>query len=838
MRFVTTAIIFLLISTPGFSGPREKDGECLNHESSFGRLPLYFIENRGQMDEAVSYYVQGLDKTLYFTSRGLSITLKDEAGDPKKRWAVKLDFVGADPSVKPEGEDEQSAVFSYFKGKPDDWKKDIPTYGRVIYRDLWPGIDLVYSGTVNRLKYEFVVKPGADPSKIRLAYRGVSGVSVDESGSLKVTTPVRGFEDGVPYAFQTTDGRKKEISMRYALEEEPGNGAVAYGFEVGSYDPDLPLVLDPVLLVYCGYIGGSAQDDGRGIAVDKEGNAYVGGSAQSTEASFPIKVGPDLSHNGLNDVYVAKVNAAGTDLVYCGYIGGSRNDYCIDIAVDDQGNVYVTGDTNSQEDSFPVYVGPDITFNGMEDAFVAKINKSGTSLDYCGFLGGGSTECGWGIAVDDAGCAYVTGGTYSTQTTFPVKVGPDLTHNGNSDVFIAKVDQTGKDLVYCGFIGGNDNDDGESVAVDGIGAAYLVGTTRSKAASFPVVAGPDLTYNGGVDVFVAKVKADATGLEYCGYIGGDSLDQCGDTAVDGEGSQYVTGDTSSDETTFPVFMGPDLTYNAGPSLIYYDCWVAKVNNKGTRLDYCGYIGGAKGDSGAGIAVDSLGRAYVTGYASSDENSFPVAVGPDLTHNGNTDVFVARVAETGTGLDFCGYIGGASWEEAKDIALDSSDNMYVTGVVNSDESSFPVAAGPDLTFNGGGDGFVAKLGYQSLYADADTISASTGGSVNFTLTAGMINANRDYLLLGSISGTVPGTPLPGGMATLPLNWDLFMTTVALMINTPPFHDFMGTLDGSGMGSAQLNLGPVPGAAGIIMHFAYALNRPWDFASNPVAVEIVP
>jgi hypothetical protein len=328
-------------------------------------------------------------------------------------------------------------------------------------------------------------------------------------------------------------------------------------------------------LVYCGYIGGSGFDAGRGIAVDSAGNAYVTGYTDSTEASFPVTVGPSLSYNGgVYDAFVAKVNPDGTALVYAGYIGGSREDQGLGIAVDGAGNAYVTGFTTSTEATFPVTVGPYLTHNGgFWDAFVAKVNAAGTALVYAGYIGGDREDIGMGIAVDSAGNAYVTGYTDSTETSFPVTVGPDLTHNGFFDAFVAKVNPAGTALVYAGYIGGSGIDVGNGIAVDSSGNAYVTGYTTSTEATFPVLGGPDLTFNGGIlDAFVAKVNAAGTALVYAGYIGGSGYDQGIAIAVDSAGNPYVTGYTNSDQASFPVTVGPNLTFRGGQ----YDAFVAKL----------------------------------------------------------------------------------------------------------------------------------------------------------------------------------------------------------------------------------------------------------------------
>jgi hypothetical protein len=398
-------------------------------DADYGKMPVYFIPNRGQMDKQVAYYVQGEDKSLYFTDEGVTIALTKPVPSKQvklevskvpgydrpmktagERWVLRLDFVGAVKGVKPVGEDETGAVVSYFKGKQKDRKAGLPTYSKIIYRDLWPGIDLVYHGTVNRLKYEFVVHPGADPASIRLAYRGVDGLLVDDAGRLNVMTPAGGFQDDVPVAYQVKNGKRIGIGLAYELETasaarhiniaggaQPdqkisivptsGKGQVsavhvvpvderaeitdsasrAYSFKVGDFDSSLPLILDPATLVYCGYIGGTSLDSGNGIAVDAARNVYIAGETSSNQTGFPVAVGPDLTFNGGSDVFVAKLNPAGTALIYCGYIGGtptipySGSDIGLGIAVDSGGNAYVIGSTNSTEATFPVTVGPDLS---------------------------------------------------------------------------------------------------------------------------------------------------------------------------------------------------------------------------------------------------------------------------------------------------------------------------------------------------------------------------------------------------------------------------------------------------------------------------------------------
>jgi hypothetical protein len=666
------------------------------------KLPVYFIQNQGQVDACVRYYVQGRYSAAYFTPTSVFYSLREttpirEASlTPARQATVQLEFLNANPEPVVQAVDRTEAIVSYFHGRPEEWKTGLPTYSTVIYEELWAGIDLEFSGPEGNLKYTFHVRPGADPRRIRLAYRGATSITLTAQGSLHIETPVGGFADEKPVAWQDTPNGRQPVAAAFQLDGEQ------VFFRLGVYDPALPLTVDPVVFLYAGFLGGSGGGAGEGIAVDAAGNAYVTGDTGST--TFPVTDGPDLTHNGGGDAFIAKINATGTALLYAGFIGGSGNDAGQGIAVDAAGNAYVIGRTYSDQSTFPVATGPDLTYNGGGDAFVAKINATGTALVYAGFLGGSSWDDGIGIAVDGAGNAYVTGLTQSTQATFPVTVGPDLTHNGFNDAFVAKVNATGTTLVYAGFLGGSSMDEGKGIAVDGAGNAYVTGFTGSSEATFPVTGGPDVTYNFGFDAFVAKVNATGTALVYAGFLGGSSMDEGKGIAVDGAGNAYVIGNTGSTQATFPVTAGPDLTHNGGGD----DAFVAKVNATGTELLYAGFLGGSDYDVGKGIAVDAAGNAYVTGYTASNQSSFPVGAGPDLTHNGYFDAFVAKVNGTGTALVYAGFLGGNSFDGGYGIAVDAAGNAYVTGGTDSTQASFLVVAGPDLTRNGDSDPFVAKL----------------------------------------------------------------------------------------------------------------------------------
>lgn len=772
-------------------------------ENTLKEQPLYFIENRGQLHDDVAYYLQGRDKTLFFTETGITFSLSGK-GDSSDPWVVKLDFLGANHGVKPEGRELQEARFSYFKGDSEDWSTNNRTYSKLCYHDLWPGIDLILTGSDQRLKQEFVVKPGADPSMVRLAYRGASEVSLTERGALEIRTPSGSFEDETPFAYQMIDGERREIDMAYHLEQATTEGNFPFHFDIGAYDPAQSLILDPAIFIYCGFIGGDVKDIAGKVAVDDSGCAYVTGTTTSAWR-FPAQVGPDLTHNGGSDAFVAKIRADGRSTIYCGFIGGSDDDGGRDIAVDGDGFIYITGTSRSSD--FPTRKGPDLTYNGSLDTFVTKVNPAGTTLVYSGFIGGADMDYGYSLALDTDGCVYVTGFTYSDENTFPVKQGPSLVFDNSSgdEGFIAKVNPDGSDFVYCGYIDQWPSLESAccDVDVDDSGCAYVLGSME-----------PSL---GSRTNFLKKVDSTGTQIEYTFEFGSSHYGFAQGVAVDESNCAYFVG----------------YAYLSEYGYIY------KLASNGEDVIYSLKVDGDSYDSIHDIAVDSEGYAYIVGKTSSSPNSIPVSLGPDLTLEGNSDAFIAKIRRDGSGFEYCGYIGGDTGERAKGVAVDGRNNAYVVGTTVSTEITFPVTVGPSLEHASPGkeDAFITRI---SMALDVDTHTLSIGGgTINFFLNAHQDRARRHYALLASLSGTDPGTVLPGGSATLPLNLDGFSDIMLSLINTSALSNFMGRIDGKGESTAQLNAPALdPALVGTSVYFAYCLYGPFDFASNAVTIELVP
>jgi len=684
---------------------------------AYGQLPLSFIPNQGQVDERVSYYTQTGGQSLWFTADEVTMAL------PKA--TLRMEFLDANPLARPEGGDKLPGIANYFIGNdPARWRTNIPTYGRITYHNLWPGVDLTYEGKPGALKSTFIIAPGADPTQIRLAYHDASSLTLDERGNLVINTARGRVQESAPWAWQEIGGQRVPVAVVYQVAGQ------SYSFTLPEgYDSTYRLVIDPEL-VYSTFLGGSSEDYGDAIAVDGAGNAYVTGETHSfnfptTPGAFDTNCGTDgICNVYYTDAFVVKLNAGGTGLVYATFLGGSSDDMGYTIAVDGAGNAYVTGRTWS--DGFPTTAGAfDTSYNGdFEDVFVVKLNAAGTGLAYATFLGGSDSDRGSGIAVDGAGSAYVTGWTDSSD--FPTTAGAfDTSLNGGDDAFVVKLNAGGTGLAYATFLGGSNSEDGIGIAVNGAGNAYVTGRTWSD--DFPTTAGVfDTTcgdgtcqVEGGIapDAFVVRLNAAGTGLAYATFLGGSDSDWGSGIVVDGAGSAYVTGYTYSSD--FPTTAGAfDTTCGTDGACNPYmdpewgwvptaDAFVVRLNTTGTGLVYATFLGGSSKDGGSDITADGTGNPYVTGYTYSSD--FPTTTGAfDTSYNGGDgDAFVFKLNAAGTGLAYATFLGGSNKDGGSGIAVDGAGSAYVTGSTYSSE--FPTTPGAfDTSLDGSTDAFVAKL----------------------------------------------------------------------------------------------------------------------------------
>jgi hypothetical protein len=681
---------------------------------------------------------------LPFSSRHMAASGESSA-------VLRMRLVGANAWATVTGADELPGKSNYFIGNdPKKWRTNVPTYAKVKYAGVYPGVDLVYYGNQGgQLEYDFVVAPGADPNAIRLDVgaglvparegrpRGVPPqISSDGDLVVKIDDGEVRFHKPVVYQEQSTvdssqltaqdelrnskfQNRQSTIVNRQFLD---GRYVLLadnqVGFKVDSYDHARPLVIDPTL-AYSTYLGGNHDDYGQAIAVDSSANAYVTGGTASTNFPLanPFQATNKAASGGNEVVFVAKFNTFGLHLVYSTYLGGSVLDAGYAIAVDSSGNAYVTGSSYSPD--FPT-VNPFQATNRdlfAGNAFVTKLDAAGSALVYSTYLGGEITgveqgDRGMGIAVDSSGQAYVTGFTGSSGfPTTPNAFQPTRAASSGFTAFVTKFNAAGSGLVWSTYLGGSIYDEANSIAVDSLDDVYVTGETESL--DFPVVIAIQPNRGGCADqeviycfdAFVTKFFPDGSSLLYSTYLGGSGDDMGQGIAVDSNLNAYVTGTTNS--TDFPTRNPFQSTCNGCVPgyAAYVNAFVAKLSAVGTSLVYSTYLGGSVSDFGNGIAVDSSGRAYVTGNTGSLD--FPITGNAyQATNHGMYDAFLTEFNAAGSALVYSTYLGGSATDGGNGIALDPWDNAYVTGTTNS--TDFPTLSPFQPSNRGGNDAFVARF----------------------------------------------------------------------------------------------------------------------------------
>ena len=715
--------------------------------AAFGRLPMSFEPNQGQSDGSVKFLARGNGYGLYLTSREAALVF---GGGQKGQTsaAVEMKFAGANLEAQGAGSDRLPGHSNYFIGNdPSRWLRNVPQFGRVAYREIYPGIDLAFYGNQGRLEYDFDVAPGADPDRIQLDLTGADKLQVASNGDLVLAKNGRELRFQAPRVYQNSAAGEQNVSGAFVLR---GNDHVS--FKVGDYDRSRTLVIDPVL-VFSSYLGGSlAESCGvivngsqaspvahcPAIAVDGSQRVYVAGSTLSSD--FPSPTGSPALNGPGADVFLVRFNPTGTALDYTTYLGGSGTEYPVGIGVDSGLNVYIAGTTTSGD--FPTT--PANAFQASASGthvFVTKFDSSGSVRLYSTYLAGSGTDAASGMALDSLAHVYVVGITTSTNTpstaAFPATIGalqscPGETISGtcptppSSQFFFSKVDpsQIGSlSLPYSTYVGGstpaNASLMGGAVAVDSSFNVYLTGGTGFS--DMPIVNAFQSANGGGRDAWVAKLNAPANNTQqytpaYETYLGSGANEDAYGVATDGTNA-FVTGSASaSGITTVPGAVasgtGFPQAFGGGAS----DAFVAKFGvptTTGTTqgsvpLSYFTYLGGGADDAGLSIVADSNQNAYVTGWT--DSGNFPSTA--TLTPGGPRDAFAARILTTGTstnsgstGTSSSIILGGSGTDTGTSVALDPALNFYVAGDTNS--GNFPSPS--SLAAGGGTDAFVAKLG---------------------------------------------------------------------------------------------------------------------------------
>lgn len=649
------------------SFPGEGPGDPAS-PAAWSRLPVEFIPNLGQMDPEVRFYAQTRGGGVWLTREGLVFD------------SSRVIFRGARPDVRlvPLEASEQR-VNSFIGNDPSRWRTNMTAFRAVVYEGVYDRIDLKLYGREGRIEYDWLVHPGGDPNAIRLEFQEGAGTVLDRDGNLTVRTASGDIIHRKPVSHQLKDGRKVPVDVRFKREDEG-----LFGFEVSGHDPGVPLVIDPVVFVSSTYLGGSDNDAGSAVAVDRSGYIYVAGYTVSS--NFPVKNALFPKPRGRGDIFLAKLSPFGTSVVFSTYFGGTTNyDHAASLFVDGAGAIYLAGWTRSSDFPMKKACDPHGGEGGQADGFITKFAPAGDALVYSTYLGGSDEERISGMAVDDAGAVYVAGVTYSTD--FPVRDAFDATLDGETDAFLAKLPPSGRPLAYSTYLGGSGDDSAGGVAVDASHSAYLAGYTGSP--DFPIANALDSSFGGEYDGFFAKFNPAGDALAYASYLGGRRYDLATACAVDGAGSLYVTGLTRS--VDFPVKNPYDATWNGKE-----DVFVTKVAPAGRTLVYSTFLGGSAQDEAYGIAVDSSRCATVAGITRSA--AFPLKEAADKAFAGYCETFVTRFGPTGKGLRYSTYLGGSLRDEFGGLALTKSGAAIVTG--RTDSEDFPLVAPYDATFNGG------------------------------------------------------------------------------------------------------------------------------------------
>jgi hypothetical protein len=694
--------------------------------AAFANLPMRFEENTGQTDGQVRFISHGPGYVMFLTPGESVFKFSGQRTTPRTRannvsrvrnWpsnlnakpsaVLRMKMEGAKGTPTITGMEKMPGVSNYLIGKDSSkWRKGVASYAKVQYSEVYSGIDLVYYGNQHQLEYDFVVKPGADPTQVSLAFNGTQKMSMDTaSGDVAIETPAGKMALRKPVIYQMVNGQKKPVDGNYKFQ---GNGRIA--FDVKSYDHAQPLVIDPVL-AYSTYLGGSGDDGGYGLTVNSQGNAYLTGYTDSTD--FPI-AGTSITSaaNGNYEAFVAELSPDGTSLVYSTYLGGSGGDIGSTVALDGGGDAYVVGNTSSTD--FPVTANAfqsSLATGATSNVFVSELTADGQSLLYSTYLGGGGTDLGFGIAVDANQNAYVTGETTSgSPTPFPTTSSAfqSTLNSPYGNGFVARIDTTASgasSLVYSTFLGGTTSgtwywDQGTSIAVDANKNVYVVGMASSL--DFPITSATAYQTRGNVNGSAYLTRIDTTqsgslGLIYSTYLGGTgNTDQAASVALDSAGKVYLTGGTGSSD--FPVTTN---AVNSGAGKAFIAKFDTTLSQSASLL-YSTLVGGSSGEFSGAIAADPDGNAYISGWTFSSD--FPVTSDAIQLNKGTglNNSFLAVLSSDASKILYGTYLGGDGSSNLSEfmygLALDPNNNIYLAGGTGSSnlQTDLPPVFGPVIS----------------------------------------------------------------------------------------------------------------------------------------------
>jgi hypothetical protein len=790
------AVMILIGALVYAQTPLASSNSGMSAQGKIGGLPLTFELNQGQVNSQIKFLSRRAAYSTFLTADGMTLALRPSNLTPSavKQGAghsiLQLKLNGSVKNPVIIGEDQQPGIVNYFIGaNPAKWLTNIPTYGKVRYKNVYPGIDLVYYGSHRQLEYDFEVFPGADPSKIQFEIKGASHIELDHEHNLVVSIGKDHLTFANPNIYEVLGDHHVPVTGNYTITD-----STHLGFQIEQHDATKALVIDPVL-IYSTYLGGSGDDEARAIKVDSAGDIYVAGYTYDS-TDFPLATsGPPpagsphalvakLNHStdlpfatsgpppaASPHVFVAKLDPTGSTLLYTDFIGGSNQDYGYALALDASDNVVVTGTTSSYD--FPVVNAYQATYPGSSNGFLTKLSSDGSTLLYSTYLGGNGIDIPSSVAVDYNNDVVVAG--YTSSTDFPVSNAYQPTVSPNAGGmfgwygFVTKFTADGSSLAYSTYFGGSSNvayNCGgspcwgqpetmiSSMVLDSTGNAYLGGTTNTY--DFPVTPGSyqstNVTQQNALVSFISKLGS-AGNLVYSTYFYESSglMTDIQAIAVDSGGAVYATGQAMSDGS-FPI----TTTTICDPSIYGFACsygFVTKFDGNASTLQYSTFLGPNNLAFLSSIVLGSNNSAYVLGVTSSNSFATVNAIEP---YTGGNDLLLAELDPTGATQIWATYVGGSADENSAGLAIDSSNNLYLAGTTTS--ADFPFTPGAfQGVYGGNTDSIILKIAPASsasvsLSPDSLDFPASDIGSTGSPQTVLLRNMGSAALAISSIAAT--------------------------------------------------------------------------------------
>ncbi|MBL7891552.1 MAG: PKD domain-containing protein, partial [Bacteroidia bacterium] len=681
-----------------------------NIASEISDIQARFMQNMGQWDRNITYSTYTNSSSVCFLKNGVSFCYRKEDHENEKEtetiMVYNAYFIGMNANTSIAGTDKTDSKINYvYSADPSENILNVPQYSSIRYNGLYNNIDIRYYKTdINQLKYDLILKPGADLTQVKIKYDGVRQLKINRNGRLEIYTPWGTMLEENPYSYQLINGEKKEVKVRFKLVDHK-----TYSFEItGPYDREHELIIDPTILAWSTWACNTASGGGYlfDVAVDGIGDIYVTGWYGGLYTT-PGVLAPTAALAG-RGIYVWKLGANGNAVKWGTYLTVGQEGY--GIGVSPGGEAVVTGLSSN----------------------VIKLNTTGSAYVYNITLGGAGIT-GTSAVVNAAGEAFVTGCISSGSLT-TVAGSYDVGYNGGADAYVVKLGPTGT-KIYATYLGGGGNDCAYDIDIDNAGNAYVTGGT---AGGFPTANAYDATFNGGGgDVFVTKLNPAGAALIYSTYVGGTGMDGsptfgAGNgidnqgIVVNAAGEAFVTGETVS--TDFPPVNAYDASFNGGT----FDAFVFKLNSAGNGLIYSTYVGGSDSDVGCGIVVNSCDEAIILGESRS--LNFPLTSCAYQTINyGNIDFVVFKLSATGNTLQYSTFIGGGGYEYRQVKIGIYKDDPIIAGTSHTGTlPDFPATPGAwNSKANGGGDlAVIAKFTANGAKADF-SYSTTTCNNVNFT-----------------------------------------------------------------------------------------------------------